>query len=134
VQQLTSLRPPIVLALSRRPRTEATRSALYRDAVAIIEREYPSDLRLDGVAARIFTSRRSLQRAFTDAGTSFRTEHLRTRLDAAAELLRADPGQTVHHVSHAVGYRQPAQFAKAFRRQFGMSPAEFREAAIRTAG
>jgi two-component system response regulator YesN len=116
-----------------RPGTRDARRQLYEDALAIIQREYPSELRLDGVAARIFTSRRSLQRAFGEAGRSFRTEHLHTRLVAAAELLRSDPRRSVREVSLAVGYRQPAQFAKAFRRRFGISPAEYRDAAARAA-
>ena len=119
--------PPIHLAY--RPSTIDARTRLYEDALAIIAREYRSDLRLDGVAARIFSSRRSLQRAFRDAGSSFRTEHLRARLHAAAHLMRADPAQTVTSVSHAVGYSQPAQFAKAFRREFGVSPADYKRAA-----
>ena len=119
---------PLVLPLQSAG-TRHARRQLYEDALAIIEREYPSELRVDGVAARIFTSRRSLQRAFTDAGQSFRAEHLRARLRAAAASLRTNPRQTVREVALAVGYRQPAQFAKAFRREFGVSPAEYREAA-----
>jgi AraC-like DNA-binding protein len=29
-------------------------------------------------------------------------------------------------VAHRVGYRQPAQFAKAFRRHHGLSPSTYR--------
>src|SRR5215212_10590307 len=94
---------PLVMPIYR-PGTRDARRLLYDDAMAIIEREYPADLRLDGVAARIFTSRRSLQRAFWDAGSSFRTEHLRARLHAAAHLMRSNPALTVTSVSHAVGY------------------------------
>jgi transcriptional regulator GlxA family with amidase domain len=43
----------------------------------------------------------------------------------AAELLR-DSRLTVGVVSRQVGYRQQAQFAKAFRRQYGAAPAEYR--------
>ena len=39
-------------------------------------------------------------------------------MDAAAELLAPRP-LTVREVAHRVGYRQPAQFAKAFRRHHG---------------
>jgi AraC family transcriptional regulator, regulatory protein of adaptative response / methylphosphotriester-DNA alkyltransferase methyltransferase len=119
-------KPPAARASAHRPTTLDARRQIYKDALAIIGREYPSDLRLDGVAVRIFTSRRSLQRAFRDAGSSFRTEHLRARLHAAADLMRLNPGRTVSSVSHAVGYSQPAQFAKAFRREFGVSPADFK--------
>lgn len=33
---------------------------------------------------------------------------------------------TVREVAHRVGYRQPAQFAKAFRRYQGVVPSAFR--------
>ena len=45
----------------------------------------------------------------------------------AAELLRAG-GMSVREIAGRVGYRQPAQFAKAFRRHYGCSPSEYREA------
>jgi AraC family transcriptional regulator of adaptative response / methylphosphotriester-DNA alkyltransferase methyltransferase len=32
----------------------------------------------------------------------------------------------VREVAHRVGYRQPAQFAKAFRRHHGVAPSDFR--------
>jgi AraC-like DNA-binding protein len=34
---------------------------------------------------------------------------------------------TVREVAHRVGYRQPAQFAKAFRRHHGLAPSAFRD-------
>ena len=38
---------------------------------------------------------------------------------------------TVREVAHRVGYRQPAQFAKAFRRHRGVAPSDFRATAGR---
>jgi AraC-like DNA-binding protein len=35
----------------------------------------------------------------------------------------------VREVAHRVGYRQPAQFAKAFRRHHGVSPSAYRSRA-----
>jgi AraC family transcriptional regulator, regulatory protein of adaptative response / methylphosphotriester-DNA alkyltransferase methyltransferase len=46
-------------------------------------------------------------------------------MERAAELL-ARRGLTVREVAHRVGYRQPAQFAKAFRRHQGLAPSAFR--------
>jgi two-component system response regulator YesN len=43
----------------------------------------------------------------------------------AAQLLRQD-SMPVNRVARAVGYRQPAQFAKAFRRHHGAPPSAFR--------
>jgi AraC family transcriptional regulator, regulatory protein of adaptative response / methylphosphotriester-DNA alkyltransferase methyltransferase len=39
----------------------------------------------------------------------------------------------VNRVASAVGYRQPAQFAKAFRRHHGRPPSAYRRAAYRLA-
>ena len=81
------------------------------------------------MARRVATSRRQLQRAFAEAGeTSFRTYLQRVRMEQAAHLLRAS-SSPVNEVASAVGYRQPAQFAKAFRRHHGTPPSTFREAA-----
>ena len=74
-------------------------------------------LSLDDIARRIASSRRQLQRAYSEIGSTTFREHLtQVRMDRAAELL-ARRGMTVREVAHRVGYRQPAQFAKAFRRQ-----------------
>jgi AraC-like DNA-binding protein len=49
-------------------------------------------------------------------------------MDRAAEML-AGQTLTVREVAHRVGYRQPAQFAKAFRRHRGVAPSDFRASA-----
>jgi AraC-like DNA-binding protein len=46
-------------------------------------------------------------------------------MDRAAELL-GRRSLTVREVARRVGYRQPAQFAKAFRRHRGVAPSDFR--------
>jgi AraC-like DNA-binding protein len=46
-------------------------------------------------------------------------------MERAADMLRSR-GTTVREVAHRVGYRQPAQFAKAFRRHHGASPSAYR--------
>ena len=99
---------------------------LFLEATEIIEAEYDCPVALDDVARRVLTSRRQLQRAFAEAGeTSFRSYLQRVRMDRAAELLR-DRRVPVNAVASAVGYRQAAQFAKAFRRHHGAPPSSFR--------
>lgn len=104
-----------------RPATAHRRRTLFLEAAAIVAKEYPRKLTLDSVARRIATSPRQLQRAFHEAGGTSFSEHLaRVRMQRAAELLRS--GRPVHEVANAVGYRQPGQFAKTFRRRHGASP------------
>jgi AraC family transcriptional regulator, regulatory protein of adaptative response / methylphosphotriester-DNA alkyltransferase methyltransferase len=111
---------------TQRPSTIRLRSSLLAEANAIVEREYASDLALDDIARRVASSRRQLQRAYAEiGGTTFREHLTRVRMAHAAELL-ATRGLTVRDVANRVGYRQPAQFAKAFRRHYGVAPSEFR--------
>jgi AraC family transcriptional regulator of adaptative response / methylphosphotriester-DNA alkyltransferase methyltransferase len=111
---------------SQRPATIRHRTSLFEDAVAIVEAEFGSDLSLDDIARRVASSRRQLQRAYAEIGdTTFREHLTAVRMDRAAELLMSR-GLTVREVAHRVGYRQPAQFAKAFRRQHGVAPSAYR--------
>ena len=111
---------------TQRPSTIRLRASLLAEANAIVEREYASALALDDVARRVAASRRQLQRAYAEIGdTTFREHLTRVRMERAAELL-AGRAPTVREVAHRVGYRQPAQFAKAFRRHHGVAPSDFR--------
>ena len=110
----------------QRSATIQLRSSLYEDATAIVAREYASELSLDDIARRVASSRRQLQRAFAEIGhTTFRDHLTRVRMERAAELL-GRRSVTVREVAHRVGYRQPAQFAKAFRRHAGVAPSDYR--------
>ena len=111
---------------TQRPATIRHRTSLFDDAVAIVEEEFASDLSLDEVARKIATSRRQLQRIYLEIGeTTFRDQLTQVRMERAAEMLSAN-GVTVREVANRVGYRQAAQFAKAFRIHHGMSPSESR--------
>jgi transcriptional regulator GlxA family with amidase domain len=110
----------------QRPTTIRLRRSLFEEATEIVDREYGSDLALDDIARRVSSSRRQLQRAYAEVGgTTFRTHLARVRMEKAAELLGSHL-LTVREVARRVGYRQPAQFAKAFRRHFGVAPSHFR--------
>ena len=113
---------------AKRQTTIDRRRQLFEEAAAIIENDYAGRLALDQVARRVASSRRQLQRAFCEAGeTSFRSYLQRVRMARARELLR-EGSLPVNRVASSVGYRQPAQFAKAFRRHHGMAPVTYRAA------
>ena len=110
--------------------TAARREQLYREAIDLISRDYARDLQLEGVARELATSRRQLQRAFAEVGnTSFRDELARVRMHHARTLL-ANDGIPVRTVAASVGYHQPAQFAKSFRRHHGQAPSTYRKRAL----
>jgi AraC family transcriptional regulator, regulatory protein of adaptative response / methylphosphotriester-DNA alkyltransferase methyltransferase len=110
----------------QRAATVRHRTSLFEEATSIVEAEFASDLSLDDIARRVASSRRQLQRAYAEIGNTTFREHLTAvRMERAADMLRSR-GQTVREVAHRVGYRQPAQFAKAFRRHHGSSPSAYR--------
>jgi transcriptional regulator GlxA family with amidase domain len=109
-----------------RQSTRQRRKAVFEEAVQVIERKYSTDLDLDALAREIATSRRQLQRVFAEVGdTSFREYLARVRMRHAARLLR-EGAIPVREVAQSVGYRQPAQFAKAFRRHHGTAPSSLK--------
>ena len=106
--------------------TRQRRRAVFEEAVQVIESKYATDLDLDALAREIATSRRQLQRVFAEVGeTSFREYLAKVRMRHAARLLR-EGAIPVREVAQSVGYRQPAQFAKAFRRHHGAPPSSLR--------
>src|SRR3954463_166620 len=113
--------------MSMRDGTAERREQLYREAMMLIASDYARDLQLEGVARELATSRRQLQRAFAEVGnTSFRDELAKVRMHHARTLLATD-GIPVRTVAARVGYHQPAQFAKSFRRHHGQAPSTYRK-------
>jgi AraC family transcriptional regulator of adaptative response / methylphosphotriester-DNA alkyltransferase methyltransferase len=124
----TSIRAAAPYQVRMRVSTLHRRRELFDEALEVIERDYADEtLSLSAVAHTIATSRRQLQRVFGERHTSFRRELQRVRMARAAELL-SDGAMPVGAVARAVGYRQPAQFSKAFRRHHGRPPSALREA------
>jgi AraC family transcriptional regulator of adaptative response / methylphosphotriester-DNA alkyltransferase methyltransferase len=113
----------------QRPATPGRRGALLAEATLAIEARFAEpDLSLGDVARQIATSERQLQRVFAElARSAFRDEVAAVRMQHAASLLQ-ETDLPVADVARRVGYRQAAQFAKAFRRHHGVAPSRFRRA------
>ena len=114
-------------ARGRRAVTEQELGRIYETAAAHIREHYAEDLSVASVARVTYTSPRQLQRAFEAIGrTTFRT-YLRTvRMQVARRAIEDSPHMSIRDVASSVGYRQPAQFTKAFRSEHGLNPSELR--------
>jgi AraC-like DNA-binding protein len=112
-----------------RARTAEGLAGLYRESCAIVLRHYRRALTVAVVARALASSPRQVQRAFEEVGGDH-VQRLPARGSPAQRrgLLARQP-LTVRQVSLLVGYRQPAHFAKAFRRRFGVTPARYRDRA-----
>lgn len=116
--------------VEHRPRrtTLELRTALVREAEALVRSELARPITLAEVAGRVATSRRQLQRAFADVrGTTFGSFVREVRMEHAAELLAATD-MPAGEVGRRVGYREPSQFTKAFKRAYALTPSQFRAA------
>jgi len=80
-----------------------------------------------GVAAELAsTSIRSLQRHLKESGLTYSELLAEIRFDSARQLL-AETDLSVLDVSLELGYKDPSNFARAFRRLAGVSPREYRK-------
>jgi AraC family transcriptional regulator, regulatory protein of adaptative response / methylphosphotriester-DNA alkyltransferase methyltransferase len=112
--------------MTMRQDTLERRRDIYGEALAVIDREYCRELTVDAVARELATSRRQLQRVFAEVGgTTFRRAVAEARMRNARRLL-LEGSMPVRAVGARVGYVQPAQFSKTFRRHFGAAPSELR--------
>lgn len=121
------------------------RLALAGDAARAIERDGPSllaatrqliaqrhadpELTVEALAATLGCSRASLYRAFEHEPAGVAAAIWAARLRHARDLLLAEPAAAIGLVAFRSGFLDQANFNRMFRREFGMAPGEFREAA-----
>lgn len=100
------------------------RQGVSRDVRLMLLRANGNLPELDAVASRVGLSPRTLRRKLHGEGTSFRELVDEVRFELARRYL--DTGQIpVGEVAALLGYEDPANFRRAFRRWSGMSPAAY---------
>lgn len=89
--------------------------------------------KLDDVAARLHMSSRSLNRKLQASGSSFLQLLEETRKRDAHALLE-EGTLDLQAIAGRLGYTNPANFTRAFRKWVGMAPSEYREKLRREKG
>ncbi|QWG22966.1 AraC family transcriptional regulator [Bradyrhizobium sediminis] len=92
------------------------------------------DLSADLIAARHGISPRYVRKLFEQDGSSFSAFVLHERLVKAHRMLidRRCNGMSIAQIVYASGFGDISYFNRAFRRHFGATPSDFREAARRS--
>jgi AraC-like DNA-binding protein len=90
------------------------------------QKGYPS---LDAVAERLHTSSRTLRRKLDEAGYSYLGLLDEVRYQQAKQLL-LNPQMEIQDIALYLGYLQPANFARAFKKWSGLTPSQFRQTQI----
>ena len=83
------------------------------------------DPKLAAIAARLHVSERTLRRQLNREGTSFHAIHDRLRIERALALLQ-EPKLSIAAVGAQVGFRDPREFRRAFKRWTGAAPSAAR--------
>jgi AraC-like DNA-binding protein len=110
----------------------ARRSAIFS---AIESRSGIPDLSAAAVAALLGVTPRYIHLLLEETGRSFTHHLLERRLENAARLLR-DPRwypRRIGDIALEAGFTDLSHFSRAFRRRYGVTPSDVREAAMRDA-
>jgi transcriptional regulator GlxA family with amidase domain len=82
---------------------------------------------VEEICAHIDVSRRWLEYSFRESLKVTPHEYMRReRLANARRLLAEEPKEKILSVAERVGFSSAKQLTKAFRREFGVSPREYR--------
>jgi AraC-like DNA-binding protein len=77
------------------------------------------------IAQTLHTSLRSLQRKLKDEATSFKDLLNETQQELALQYIR-DTSRSIGEITYLLGFSEPSNFTRAFKRWTGKSPGEFR--------
>lgn len=102
---------------------------IAREAQMIIDERFAEGLTLQSIASELFVGKTRLCAVFRNQIGSCVAEYLRERRMAEARRLLETSDIKAVEVSRAVGYAHPSSFTEAFRREFGMTPSQWREKA-----
>jgi AraC-like DNA-binding protein len=81
--------------------------------------------RIDTIAESLSLNRRTLQRSLAEQGLNFSQLLTEVRARRAAGWLEGTD-MPIAEIAYALGYTDPSNFTRAFRRQIGVSPQAFR--------
>lgn len=81
----------------------------------------------EAVAASLNLSLRSLQRKLHNEGVTFKDLLDDTRRELAGRYIK-ESGMSAKEVAYLLGFSEPSNFTRAFKRWTGVSPTEYREA------
>jgi AraC-like DNA-binding protein len=91
----------------------------------LIERLPNGQVGEEEIASSIHVSRRSLQRKLREQGISFTQLLENTRRELGLQYVR-DPQHSFNEIAFLLGFAEPGNFSRAFKRWYGKSPSQFR--------
>lgn len=109
------------------PSSSAYRERIMQEAIAYIRAHFAEHITREQLASILKCSPTHFSRLFSrTTGYTYKDYLLQCRLQKAKELLRRSHLQ-VAEIAEAVGYIDPFQFSKIFRKRVGVSPRQYRD-------
>ncbi len=120
----------VAKTISLVPKVDAYQDRKVQETIAYIKAHYTELITREELAARLQCSPAHFSRLFAKAtGYPFKDFLLQYRLEKAKDLLKHSHLQ-VAEIANAVGYQDPFQFTKMFRKRLGVTPRQFRGSQI----
>jgi len=91
----------------------------------LIERLSSGQVDEADIASSVNLSRRSLQRKLRERGVTFSELLDRSRRELGLQYVR-DAQHSLNEVAFLLGFAEPGNFSRAFRRWYGKSPSQYR--------
>jgi AraC-like DNA-binding protein len=134
-QRLAELtRKAVEKAISLVPENNAYKDRVIQEAISYINNHYSKPITRAELATRLKCSAAHFSRLFSrTTGYSYKEFLLQCRLEKAKDLLKRSHLH-VAEIAYVVGFQDPSHFSKVFRKRVGISPRQYRESRIGSAG
>jgi LacI family transcriptional regulator len=121
------LLPPSRIISGQSTDTVAVGDDLLAAAVRFIKDHCHEKIQVSDILREVPISRRAMEKGFQKwLGRSPAEEIRRIRVDRAVQML-CDTSWSMPRIASAVGFARPELLTRAFRRELGMTPSEFRK-------
>lgn len=126
----------LVLTLNRivyeqeNPKSIREEQSLYQNLIYYIEDHLEDELTLDKLAGTFYVSKYYIAHIFKEqAGLSVHQYILKKRMQASREAILG--GESISQIYSRFGFKDYSSFYRAFKKEYGVSPKEYREMSMK---